>query len=73
MCDKFLCKWGFGSTHDTTCQIINKCLIKNIDCKTNPKKCIMNFKKKTQNKMKTHLVEENGSKKMQQQNTQREK
>jgi len=33
----------------------------------------MNFFKKTQNKMKTHLVEENGRKKMQQQNTQREK
>ncbi len=38
MCDNFLCKWGFGLTHDTTCQTISKCLIKNIDCKKKKKK-----------------------------------
>jgi hypothetical protein len=37
MCDKFLCKRGFGPTYDTTCQRISKCLIKNIDCKKNKK------------------------------------
>jgi len=54
MCDNFLCKCDFGPTHDTTCQVINKCLIKNIDCKT--KNYIMKLNKKAQNKMKTHLV-----------------
>jgi hypothetical protein len=54
MCDKFLCKWGFGFTYDTTCQTFGKYLIKNL------KKITM---QKIQNKMKTHLVIENGSKK----------
>ncbi len=63
MCDNFLCKWGFGPTHDTTFQIISKCLIKNIDCKTKTKKCIMKWKQKEKLKMKTHLIKENGSKK----------
>jgi hypothetical protein len=62
MCDKFSCKWGFGPTHETTCQIISKCLIKNVNCKTK-KKSIMKLKQKARNKMKTHLVKENGSKK----------
>ncbi len=49
MCDKFLCKWGFGPTHDTTSQIVSKCLIKNIDCKKRKKekKSIMKYKKNT--------------------------
>jgi hypothetical protein len=63
MCDNFLCKWDFGLTHDTICQIISKCLVKNIDCKTQAKKYIMKLLKKVENKMKTHLVKENGSKK----------
>lgn len=37
MCDKYLCKWGFGLTHETTCQIFSKYLIKNKNCKTKTK------------------------------------
>ncbi len=49
MCDNFLCKWGFGLTHDTTCQIFSKYFIKDKNCKTKQKKKIHSAKNAKQN------------------------